>query len=288
MTTQSITSGQSKQIVRFGSDAIEKALQEFGLDKDGAQRVIEHGGDFSSAMYAATLAALKELSVSDRFKDEEASSNFTYPPEYKVKPVAEQTGILRQLFPGLGDADVKVANQPLPTDVEGWFAIPRWEKIASTYNQAVELVLAKITSQRKFNNWREGQLGPRHLRQNERMEAMFREIGDQQKGDILVVPAQFGLRHRGRSVRRAREVLTVNEFGLGAFAVGCMLLTHPEREVRWDQLHIDCMGDEYAPDADGVFSYSLYFRWHGGGLRFAYYWAVSASRAFGSASGFLG
>jgi len=47
--------------------------------------------------------------------------------------------------------------------------------------------------------------------------------------DILVVPAQFGLRHRGRSVRRVREVMNANEFGLGVFAIGIMLLTHPER-----------------------------------------------------------
>src|SRR3989338_943727 len=214
ITQKSATSGQIKQINRFGSDAIEKVLAELGLDNPGAQRVIEHGDDFAEAIRTAAITSLKDLSVSDKFKDEEVQSSYAYPKGYKVKGITDQTNILRQLFPGIGFADEKIAEQPLPPNAEGWFAIPKWQTLAPTYGEAVEKVFAMIASKRKFYNYRDGQLGAEYLRQHAKTVKMFQQLGDEQKDfDILVVPAQFGLRHKGRSVRRAREVFAANEFG---------------------------------------------------------------------------
>ena len=117
---------------------------------------------------------------------------------------------------------------------------------------------------------------------------MLKILANQQAGhNILIIPVQFGLLHRGQSVRRAREVFQSNEFGLGSFQVGIMLLTHPERLVQWDQLHLDCAGDEYAPGADGVFCHAPLFLFHGGGLGFIAYPCGHAGGGFGSVSGFL-
>jgi hypothetical protein len=117
---------------------------------------------------------------------------------------------------------------------------------------------------------------------------MFQTLGDEQKDhDILVVAAQFGLRHRGRSVRRAREVMQPNEFGLGAFAVGIMLLTHPERLMHYDDLYVDCAGDEYAPEADGGFSSAPFFDFDDGRVEFHAYWFAHAYDSYGSSSAFL-
>jgi len=288
ITQQSATSGQIKQINRFGSDAIEKVLAELGLDNPGAQRVIEHGDDFAEAIRTAAITSLKDLSVSDKFKDEEVQSSYAYPKGYKVKGITEQTNILRQLFPGIGFADEKIAEQPLPPNAEGWFAIPKWQTLAPTYGEAVEKVLAMIASKRKFYNYRDGQLGAEYLRQHAKTVKMFQQLGDEQKDfDILVVPAQFGLRHKGRSVRRAREVFAANEFGLGAFAIGIMLLTHPEREIQWEQLHVDCAGDEFAPGADGGFSGAPFFDFSDGKVEFNAYWFDFADEYYGSASAFL-
>jgi hypothetical protein len=288
ITQQSATSGQIKQINRFGSDAIEKVLAELGLDNPGAQRVIEHGDDFAEAIRTAAITSLKDLSVSDKFKDEEVQSSYAYPKGYKVKGITEQTNILRQLFPGIGFADEKIAEQPLPPNAEGWFAIPKWQTLAPTYGEAVEKVLAMIASKRKFYNYRDGQLGAEYLRQHAKTVKMFQQLGDEQKDfDILVVPAQFGLRHKGRSVRRAREVFAANEFGLGAFAIGIMLLTHPEREVQWERLHVDCAGDEFAPGADGGFSRAPIFGVDDGRVRFDADWFGDADELYGSASAFL-
>src|SRR5690606_10525533 len=113
----------------------------------------------------------------------------------------------------------------------------RWEKVAPTYNEAVQKVLDLINQTRNgaFYNYREGELGPTQLRQSTKSVSVFQKLDDEQKEqDILVVPAQFGIRHRGRSVRRAREVMNANECGLGAFAIGIMLLTHPERLKHYD------------------------------------------------------
>ena len=226
--------------------------------------------------------------LKNRFADEEVESSYAYPKGYKVKGITEQTNILRQLFPGVGFADEKLVEQPLPPNAEGWFAIPKWEKFAPTYGEAVEKVLAMIASKRKFFNYRDGQLGAEYLRQHQKTVKMFQKLGDEQKDhDILVVPAQFGLRHKGRSVRRAREVFTANEFGLGAFAIGIMLLTHPEREVQWEQLHVDCAGDEFSPDADGDFSRAPIFRFYDGKVWFYAPWFGGANGSYGSASAFV-
>jgi hypothetical protein len=228
--------------------------------------------------------------VSNQFSDEEVESSYVYPTGYKVKGITAQVNVLRQLIPDIGFANEKLAEQPLPANAEGWFAIPRWQSVAKTYNEAVQKVLDLIKKQRNgnFYNYREGRLGAQYLRQHERTVKKLETLTEQQKDcDILVVAAQFGLRHRGRSVRRAREVFAGNEFGLGAFEVGCMLLTHPERLVSYDDLWIDCAGDEYTPAADGVFSRAPCFLFGDGGVRFGTSWFDSASDRCGSASGFL-
>ncbi|OQA35486.1 MAG: hypothetical protein BWY53_00760 [Parcubacteria group bacterium ADurb.Bin326] len=281
-----ITEGQKKQYLRFVEDAAERALKETGLDKDGLQKLIENGDEFQSRI----VTAVRELSVSNQYADEETESSYGYLSGYKPKGITEQTNILRQLFPGVGFADEKLAEGQLPPNAEGWFAIPRWEKIAPTYGEAVQKVLDLIKQTRNgaFYNYRDGQLGPQYLRQSQKSAKAFQKLGDEQKDhDILVVPAQFGLRHRGRSVRRAREVMNANEFGLGAFAVGIMILTHPERLMNYDDLWIDCAGDEFAPDADGDFSWSPFFEFSDGVVGFVTFWVDIACGSFGSASGLV-
>ena len=135
-------------------------------------------------------------------------------------------------------------------------------------------------------------MGPNRLRQHERTVAMWKKLGDEQSGyDLLVVPAQFGRRHRGRSVRRARGVFASNEFGLGAFAIGCMLLTHPERltdyDDLWIDLWIDCPGDEYSPGADGRFGHVPSFDANGTRVEFGASWSGLVSDRCSSASAFL-
>ncbi len=277
--TEKITSNQRKQIVRF----VEDGIDAMNLQKDGAQRLIENGGEFQTEL----KKLVERFSITNQYADEEVKSSYGYLSGYKPKGITEQTNRLRELFPGIGYADEKLAEQVLPENAEGWFAIPRWEKVAPTYGEAVQKVfdLIKQTRNGAFYNYREGELGPNQLRQSAKSVSIFQKLGDEQKDqDILVVPAQFGIRHRGRSVRRAREVMNANECGLGAFAIGIMLLTHPERLNHYDDLWIDCAGDEFAPHADGVFSRSPYFKFDDDEVRFGTRDVDIAYDGYGSAS----
>lgn len=235
---------------------------------------------------------LKDLSVSEKYKNEEVRSSFEYLSGYKKpKGITEQTNILRQLFPGIGFADEKLAEREVQKNADnGWFAILKWQSLAPTYGEAVELVMKKLneTLNGRFQNYRKGELGPDQLRQLTKTTSVFQKLAEEQDGyDVLVVAVQFGLLHRGRSVRRVREILLDNEFGLGAFAVSIMLLTHPERLNHHDELWIDCAGDEFAPGADGEFGYAPIFRFHGGKLEFGTHDISHADGGCGSVSGFL-
>ena len=291
-TITQATAGQIKQINRFASDAVEKVLTELGLDNPGAQRVIEHGDEFAEAIRTAALASLQDLSVSDKFKDEEVESSYGYLSGYrKPKSITEQCNILRQIFPGVGFADEKLAEREVPLHAEGWFAIPKWQTIAPTYSEAVQKVLDAIKKARngKFYNYRDGQINDQRLRQTAKTASVFQKLeGEQKDHDILVVAGQFGLRHRGRSVRRAREVFSENELGLGAFAVGIMILTHAERLQHYDDLWIDCAGDEFDdPDAGVRFDRAPCFDFGDGKVEFDADWFDSTSEDYGSASAFV-
>lgn len=264
----------------FGAvGATLKALEDAGGTLE-LMKLVRSDKNVAKAMVEAGSVFLQ-----NRYADEEVASSYAYPDGYSVKPIAEQIETLAKLFGLDGEKALAFAENlsELPEGAEGWFAIPKWQTVANSYGEAVEKMLA---GNRKLKNWREGKLGEQYLRQSQISEQAFAKLCKQQDGDILIIPAQFGLRHRGRSVRRARAVFAESEFGLGLFAVGCMLLTHPQREQVWEQLHIDCSGDEYAPGGDGEFVDAPLFGWDEGGLHFSTFWADDAYKRYGSASGF--
>lgn len=265
---------------------VEAAYDKAGLSDEEAQRINETPG-------LADLVGdfITRNRHQNQFANEEINSNYTYPESYNVRPIAEQVARLKELFPELNGANLEIAKGELPEGAEGWFAIPRWDKLGKGYPKAFEqrVIPALSAAFPKFYNYRKGELSAKYLRQHQCTIEMYKRLAtEQERYDILIVPAQFGLRHRGRSVRRAREMFVANEFGLGAFAVGCMLLTHPERLVRWEQLHIDCGGDEYSWYAAGGWASCLGFRFRGDQLEFRAHWLYDAHQDFGSASGFLG
>ena len=293
LTLAPATDGQVRQLARVASDAAEKAVRYYeNLSKDGAQRV--HGNpEFAVRIREATILAIAELSVSDRYADEEERSSYTYPNEYDgPKPIEEQIKAIAEIFSLDPMQALEYAKHlpELPAGAEGWFAIPKWQTIAPTYAEAVHKVLDAIKQARngKFYNYRDGQIVNERLRQSVKTEAVFQKLCEEQKDhDILVVAAQFGLRHRGRSVRRAREVMQANECGLGAFAVGIMLLTHSKRLSHYDDLWIDCVGDEYSPGAGDRFDFAPRFSFRDGGVRFDARWVDDARDFYGSVSAFL-
>lgn len=295
MSQTLITSRDPKGLHAVG--LFEAVYNKSKLDDARAQRLNERGGELQDGI--AKLIA--ELSMSDQYANEEVRSNYTYPKEYKgPKPINDQILAIAKIF-GLDPSQALefAKNLPaLPEGAEGWFAIPSVDALAKKhfpkvtdptqkYCQAVQLVHTKIAASRSFYNYREGQITPAQLRVHARTAHALDLIAETQKGDILIVAAQLGMRHRGKSVRRAREVFVANEFGLGSLAVGSIVLTHPERLVRWEELDMDCSGDEFSPGADGDFSESPCFLFSGGEVVFGTRFVDRPDGSFGSVSGFL-
>jgi len=268
------------------TSVVEAAYDKAVLSDEEAQRVNDMPG-------LADLIGdfITKNRQPNQFANEEISSTYGYPKGYQVRPIAEQVARLKELFPELNGANLEIAKGELPEGAEDWFAIPRWDKLGKSYAEAFEqrIIPALTAIFPKFYNYRKGELSAKYLRQHQRTIEMYERLAAEQEGyDILIVPAQFGMRHRGRSVRRVREMFIANEFGLGVFAIGCMLLIHPERLVCWEQLHIDCGGDEYDWVAGGDWTLCPCFRFFDAQVKFNASGVYNANRRFGSVSGFLG
>jgi len=189
-------------------------------------------------------------------------SNRDQPIDVIVADFERQLNILHKLF-NCGthyDVDFLIkANENCPAWVENFFANFDWRKIDSKYGKSVRVVLEKIKKTFKFpvsknllsvNN----SLSYQYLRQEQKSVEALNKLHEMQNNpDILIVPAQLGRRYT-LSSRRVREVMDVNEFGLGILDVGLMFLTHPERIMSSDDGWIICVGDEYARSGRKLFN----------------------------------
>ena len=290
---------------RHATGLFEAEYNKAKLDKGRAQRLNEHGDE----LQVGIRKIIQELTMLNRYADEEVTSNYLYPKEYKgAKSVEKQVELLLKYLPGLDpeptfrymhDVYSKIA---LPEWVEGPFLAPNEHVLAekfypdvkgrlARYCAGVNLVWEKIKGSRPFCNYREGQITPDRFRRIKKTAEMIDCLIDLQKGaDIIVHPAQLGKRHGNpiaRSVRRAREVFDASEFGEGSLEIGSIILTHPERLVRYEELDIDCPGDEFAPVAAGDFSRASVFDFNGGGVGFRARSVGAAYSGYGSGSGFL-
>ncbi len=291
----SVTTRDSKGL-KFVS-IVEAAYNKAGLSEDEAQRVNDTPG--LSELVGGFITNSRS---NNRYVDEEAHSNYTYPSEYKgLKPIEKQIDILAGIFKLSLGGTMEFMEKVLPTLTlpdwaEGWGAFPSIDAVAARffpevkdpkerYCRATNLVLEKIATSRKFYNYREGEILPDRFQQHERTAQALNLITEKQKGDILIFPFQFGKRHAGRSTRRAWEVMSLPEFGLGAFHIGSQILVHPERLVRCEELDMDCLGDKFSPGADGVFSFAPGFGFGGDGVVFGTGWVGFACGGYGSVSG---
>ena len=284
------TEQQNKLLQEFLGDAVQEAYRKAieQLDRQSAQAVLDMHRKLKVEVVERVVEIIQRNTVSDKYKDEEVGSNRVYPPSYRVRPVEAQVTELRKLFPGLGSCQERLARRALPEGAEAWFAIPRWQALAPKYSDAVELMLGVLASKRKLSNRIIGKLGEKSLRQSERSMLAEKILAEQQQGnDLLVVGAQAGMLHRGSSARRTRVAMAGNEFGIGVFAFGCMLLTHPERLSTGDTLMIDCSGDEYSVRCDYTFDRVPLFDYDMAGIEFSIFYEDRARNLWGTPTGFL-
>ena len=239
-----MTDDQKDKIIGLIKNGLNKLL----LNKQRAQNVIEFG-DIAQDKINEVLFNIATGSMADYYTNEEIDTDCSYPREYKPTSIEKQINVWQKKFPGLSTENViKIANQiTLPMEAENLFIIPKWNRIAEFYVEAVKKMLTLFSAVHKYaNSDREIKrtccLSQSSVRSREKMAILSKE----QSGDYLVVPAQFGLRHRGKSSRRSKALFLENEFELGIFAVTGMLMTHPKRIQYAHSLSvIDCGGDEY-------------------------------------------
>ena len=299
ITSNPITDGQKKQIRRLLEDAGDKAFQTIiTFDNPSAQRLIMSGDKLADKL----IVNASELALG-QFADEEVESTYVYPAGYSaalVKPIGQQVDEIAKMFSLSLGYTIEFLEKVFPTLklpdwAEGWFASPSVDALAARffpkvkdpaarYCEAVKIILAKIAESRSFYNYREGQITPNRYRMNAETAKAMALVMAQQKGDVIVLPGQFGMRHRGRSVRRGREMMIYPEFGPGAVTVGSMLLAHPARLVSYNDLWIDVPGDEFDCVGDGRFGDAPYLRFAGYEVEFGTYDVDDAGGRYGSAS----
>ena len=288
--TGNTTPAQNELLRKILGEAVQAAYEGAieRLDRHSVQLVLDGDRAFRAEATESVGALIDRFTISDKYKDEQTPSQLEYPTSYRPRPVEAQVTELRKIFPGLGSAMEKVGRRPLPESAEAWIAIPRWQAVAPTYGEACRTMVEALASRRKFSNRILGNLGPTFLRQCERTQHAEKILAEQQPGhDILVFAAQAGKHHRGRSARRARVVLAGNEFALGMFAMGCLLLVHPERLSQQESLMIDCSGDEYSIRGDCTFDRVPLFDYDISGIEFSMFYEDRSRNLWGTPTGFL-
>lgn len=297
-TTQKlITSDDPKG--RQATDLFRGAYNKAQLTEGQAQRLNENkGGNFTTEL----LWLIQQHSSTDQYEKEMVSSNYTYPKEYNgPKPIIEQIKTIATIF-GLDPTQALEFAKKLPTlpeGAEGWFAIPKVSVIAKKYFPAITdererycavlmLVLEKTRNTRVLRCHYENQIVSSQLRQSSNTMRFMQELDATQEGDIIIIAAQYGMRHRGKSVRRVRELLVdKNEFGLCPLTVSFMNLIHPERFVQENQLNVYCAGADFTLRVGGPFSQILFFELNDGVLEISEEETCCPSRSFGSPSAFI-
>jgi len=245
--------GLLHQLVGFG---LTRDLKSVGLDD------LLTLGDLGADGIAKAL----ELVRSELYADEEVPSSFGYPEGWGMRQVWAQVSALRirQFFPCLELPPVTITLlREAPPGFDGYLAWPEPSALVPgseyPYRDALERVLEVLTEYSTFENLLKGPLHPDRLRLLEKTVEGHARAHQRAGGDWCVAPFQSGLRHGGRSVRRARMVFAENEWGAGPYEVACFLLTHPGRLTSDEYLAIDCPGVEHDHDGSGQFLEYLFF-----------------------------
>lgn len=287
-----ITPGQERQIIGFARLAAEAVLEELGLTSEQAQRVVRTGAECQERMREQFRSIVMELATPEEYASEEVSSNYGYLSGYRhPRTLLEQANRLKELFPELRGAfyGERFASEPLPKGAKGHFILLDWRQFGETYVEACKKVFDKVREVYGKNAVyynsvdRKGKLTEKHLRESAAKRAAMEQIREAQKGhDFLVVPGQFGREHR-------RVVMQYSDqFGFGLFETLILLLTHPDRlRNNYNDLWINCAGDEFSWNGDGQFTIAPYVNFRDGVLKMRAHGVEYPYVFWGSASGFF-
>ncbi len=233
------------------------------------------------------------------------ATKFDHARPWDFKNIVEQAVILAQYFPGLDFSRVvdvavrsfwKKGHFVLPDGMDGLALIPKHSAVARlakgneewpAYNRALVHLFEILKADcREFDFVDIIGVGPDVERCTRKTVEVYRRL-EAIPGDVLVMAVQTGRLYKGKSAYDVCDLLKMKqEFGLDSFAVGCIVLTHPERMDK-PEPHIDSVGSVHAPFPEAPFAeVTCLGRWPPfDRLIFNKHQRVSFSEGCGSATG---
>lgn len=200
------------------------------------------------------------------------TSRFYYAEGYLgPNPIVDQIRLIGELFKlDTGPALLLAKDLPsfaVPSGAEGWFVKPKESALARDHFpdiedkrvrhcEATKLALEMLKTRRHLLDTLADDIAPDKFRPNELSAYAMSIIEDEQPGDIVIFPAQFGARYRGHSSRLSLEIMNKGnrEFGLDVFSIACMALCHDNIFRAVEELGAICAGDEFCQEKDIAFS----------------------------------
>ena len=309
-------SADIKGSVRIGDRVVQDATLSQGnrisslilMEEDPhsfSQRLIENWGAVQKIGRGEVdqAAFTKAVShITNPFAGEKAKSILSYPRGYKPSSVEEQVRVLLGHFDWLDTSHVNELSSSWAEykQADGLYVVPKPSMLAAQLGMAdywetfglltEQGPLSALASQRKFTNYRAGQLEPERYRLSQSAREAIEALEATQSGDLLVFPAQTGKLYAGFSVRNARfEIEHASEpsqWPLPAYFVGWMIFANGHRITKYEHLVIDCSGDEYTFGPEAGFGGARCFGFVAGGLCCSGGRVAVARGGYGSASGF--
>jgi hypothetical protein len=178
------------------------------------------------------------------------------------RPIEEQVQTLAAAFSLSADRALtfiatELPQLTLPSDADRWFAIlspTTLERASPTrcdadrrYYEGLYLIFQRLTQSCSFTNNALIPLYKRRLFQRSETIAAIDQVAQRQKGDILIIPANIGF-GGGTSLWRSGD----KSFGLRSSEVACIILSNLESLRKFENLEIECAGDEVNPECGSV------------------------------------
>lgn len=204
---------------------------------------------------------------------------------YQPRSINEQAQTLVKMFPECSFYSNFPTRLP-PDGAEGLFLRPNWRNVATTYEEALREVFRLLAKYRGNIENHLDNVSSRifYYQTNETRKALEKlSIG----GKGCVFPAQLGGQYQGYAFKDAHEAIVgAGQFGLDAFTVGIILLTHPELLRRKEHPRIFCAGEWHAIEGFPKVRFVPVFYYRDGALSFGSLEEHHISTS-GFASGFL-
>lgn len=298
-------------------ELLEHAIRESGITDDGAQRLIQRGGEFNEAI-VPVIQRFAELV--NPYAGKIVRPAWDYPEDWRMKEWGKQLEIFQKAYPQLDptglpemakhyldqsdlwsmtfefrDKKVRLFDGLLVFLLPGkaaaklglgdlWADVKRG--IKGLWGKLCEDVLFKHLASQfpDFKNYRAGEMGSDRFLPTDEVAQWLQKLEADTAGDFACRPCNFGRRLAGHAVVASRWAA---ENLLGGIATpswvnGNGLVTHPERLNRYGVLWIDNAGDQYRFGGARTFGDAPSFRRADAWLEFGLYSVDRADGDYGS------